>query len=232
MVDLGFLSPLAEWWFVVPWYVVGSAGAIWALTDMYTVNTPVSEGQKWAWPIIIFFFSVIGLAFYLLTARAPGIGEVEGDEARERHREFMSSMFNRTTASVIHCVGGDGLGVVTAMIFARIVGLGFWGEFWLEYAVGFAFGWFIFQYKSQKMHARSKPHAIWRAARAEWFSMITVMAGMGLVMGFATPLTVGEQPTPNTFAFWGFASLGLLVGYLLTYPMNWMLIKIEYKHGM
>ena len=62
--------------------------------------------------------------------------------------------------------------------------------------------------------------------------MMTVMAGMGAVMGYVTPLVVGEQPDAHTFAFWGFGALGLLVGYVATYPMNWWLVKIGWKHGM
>ena len=54
---------------------------------------------------------------------------------------------------------------------------------------------------------------------------------MGAVMAFVTPLAVGEQPLPDTFAFWGFAALGLFVGFVVTYPMNLILVKIGWKHG-
>lgn len=50
--------------------------------------------------------------------------------------------------------------------------------------------------------------------------MITVMVGKGLVMRYVTPAVVGHSPDPNTAAFWGFASLGLLIGAIFTYPMN------------
>jgi hypothetical protein len=115
MVDFGWLSFLAQPWFVIPWYVIGIAGAIWVVHDMYTANMHVNEAVKWAWPIIVFFFSVIGLAFYLGTSRLPRIGEVEGDEAMERYNDYVSSMFRKVTGSVIHCVGGDGLGIISAM---------------------------------------------------------------------------------------------------------------------
>ena len=62
--------------------------------------------------------------------------------------------------------------------------------------------------------------------------MLTVMGGMGVVMGYVTPMTVTEQPGPLTYAFWGFGMLGLLVGYVFTFPMNWMLVKVGWKHGM
>ncbi len=38
--------------------------------------------------------------------------------------------------------------------------------------------------------------------------MMTVLAGMGAVMAYMTPLVVGQQPSPLTAAFWGFGALG------------------------
>ncbi len=40
--------------------------------------------------------------------------------------------------------------------------------------------------------------SLWKAGRAEFFSMMTVMLGMGLVMYFVTPAVVGESPDPTT----------------------------------
>jgi hypothetical protein len=129
-------------------------------------------------------------------------------------------------------VAGDGLGIMTAMVIARAMQLTFWQEFWFEYLVGFLFGWLIFQYKSMRMMSDSAAQALWMAFRAEFFSMLTVMGGMGAVMTYVTPMVVGAQPGPLTFAFWGFGMLGLLVGYVFTFPMNWMLVKVGWKHGM
>ena len=133
---------------------------------------------------------------------------------------------------MIHCVGGDGLGIMSAMVVARVWRLAFWQEFWFEYAIGFAFGWFIFQYKAMRGMTDSPLMALWMGGRAEFFSMMTVMAGMGAVMAYVTPLAVSQQPSPSTAAFWGFGALGLLAGYIATYPMNYWLVKIQWKHGM
>jgi hypothetical protein len=58
------------------------------------------------------------------------------------------------TGSVIHCVAADGAGIMTAMVIA-----------------------------GSKM-TDSVGKALWMGGRAEFFSMITVMAGMGIGMGF------------------------------------------------
>lgn len=233
MTDLSWLSFLAEPWFVIPWYALGIASAAWAIHDMNQHNRQVDLAVKWAWPIILVFFSLIGLAFYLTTSRPPRIGEVASDDEQAKvFAEYSASTFRKVTGSVIHCVGGDGLGIVSAMVLARVTGMSFWQEYWLEYAVGYAFGWFLFQYLAMSMMSDSVPRILWMAARGEFFSMLTVMAGMGFVMGCVTPLVVGEQPNPGTFGFWGFAFLGLFVGFLVTFPMNWLLVRAGYKHGI
>ena len=233
MVQFGWLWFLAEPWFVVPFYAIGVAGAVWVVWDAYHVNTALKAAMRWAWPIIVFFFGPVGLALYFLTARAPGIGSIEDPEEKmQRHNDYArANAFRRTTGSVIHCVGGDGIGIITAMVLARVASLSFWQEWWFEYLGGYLLGTLIFQYKAMSMHADSWPQAIYMAFRGEWYSMLSVMAGMGIVMGYITPLAVTSQPHPDTFAFWGFASLGLFVGFVLTYPMNWLEIKVGYKHG-
>ena len=102
----------------------------------------------------------------------------------------------------------------------------------MEYAVGFAFGWIIFQLWAFLLQGNDILIALWKAFRAEFFSMASVMIGMGFVMAQITPRVVGAAPPPNTFAFWGFASFGLLVGAILTFPVNYALIKLGWKHGM
>lgn len=232
-MNLSFLFFLGEPWFFWPWYGIGALGVWYLIYDMRNNNTALKPAMKWAWPIIVFFFSVIGLALYFLTARAPKIGKKASEEERKKALDqYEERMWRRVNGAVIHCVAGDGFGIMTGMVIARASGMSFWQEFWFEYLVGFAIGWLIFQRKSMTMMTDSLPKQLAMAFRAEFFSMLTVMGGMGAVMTFVTPVVVTSQPKPLTYAFWGFGMLGLLIGFLLTYPMNWMMVKIGWKHGM
>lgn len=218
--------------FVAVWYGFGAITAVWVLADTLTKNRHVMPALKAAWPVIVVFFSPIGLALYLLSCRPPGIGRKAEPEAGESHRLYVAARWKKVLGSDIHCVAGDGLGIVSAMVVTRWLGLSFWAEFWVEYAVGFAFGWFIFQYWGMRSMGTPPLQALWKGGRAEFFSMITVMVGMGLVMWFVTPAVVGAPPAPDTAAFWGLAALGLLAGAIVTYPVNWWLVAIGWKHGM
>ena len=228
-----YLSFLADPWFVVPWYLVGMVGAVAVRYDVLSANQNVNVALKSAWPIIVLFFSVIGLALYWWTCRPPGIGKLDGETAEQVHHEYVTKPFRKVTGSVIHCVGGDGLGIITAMAGLRLFDVPFWTEFSVEYVVGFLFGWLLFQSVSFKMMEEiGWLSALWKGGRAEFFSMITVMLGMGLMMRYVTPSVVGHPPDPTTAAFWGFAALGLLVGFVFTYPMNALLVHVGWKHGM
>jgi hypothetical protein len=228
-----FLSFLGEPWFVISWYAIGLAGVWFLVYDLHNHNTVLKPAMKWAWPIIVFFFSVIGLALYFLTARAPGIGRIADEQEKQQaHDRYEMNMWRRVNGAVIHCVAGDGAGIMTAMVIARAAGMSFWQEFWFEYLVGFAFGLFIFQRKSMAMMTDDIPTQLAMAFRAEFFSMLTVMGGMGAVMTYITPMVATQQPKPLTAAFWGFGMFGLLVGYVFTFPMNWLIVKVGWKHGM
>lgn len=226
------LTFMAEPWFALPWFAIGLAGAAWIVRDVTTANSALNPPLKVCWPILVAFFSAIGIAMYLVTSRPPGIGGVQGRMAKmQRFTDFSRPRWRKVVASATHCVAGDGLGIMTAMAAARLLGFSFWQEFWFEYAVGFAFGWFIFQLWAMRLHGNGWLEALWKGGRAEFFSMITVMVGMGLVMRFVTPAAVGMQPKPDTLAFWTFGALGLLVGFVFTMPMNWLLVAIGWKHG-
>ena len=231
-MNFDFLNFLKSPAFVASWYLIGIILTIWTIYDVKKINVYVNPVLKIGWPVIIFFFSVIGFLLYLFSSRPPLIQDYRPDKAEERFLEYVKPVWKKVVGSVIHCVGGDGLGIVTAMVIARSCGFSFWQEFWFEYAAGFAFGWFIFQYLAMRYMGNSPLQSLLKGGRAEFFSMITVMLGMGLVMRFVTPAVVGSRPMPDTFAFWGFASLGLFVGSVVTYPMNWWLVKIGWKHGM
>ncbi|MDQ6631009.1 MAG: DUF4396 domain-containing protein [Verrucomicrobiota bacterium] len=229
---MNVLHLLADPTFVIAWYGFGALGAGWVVYDTLTLNRHVMPALKVGWPIIVIFFSALGLGLYLWSCRPPNIGKVSESKAKEVHHAFVSTTWKKVLGSVIHCVGGDGFGIISTMVITRALGVSFWTEFWIEYFAGFAFGWLVFQYLAMRHMGRSKLEALWKGGRAEFFSMITVMLGMGLVMRYVTPQVVGFRPMPDTAAFWGFAALGLFAGSLLTYPVNWWMVKIGWKHGM
>jgi hypothetical protein len=88
---------------------------------------------------------------------------------KEYHNSYVSSTFKKVTGWVIHCVSGDGLGIMTTMVIARYMGLNFWSEFAAEYITGFLFGWILFQYIAMRSMGNSPLQSLWKGGRAEFF---------------------------------------------------------------
>jgi hypothetical protein len=223
--------------FVVSWYVSALILAIWVIYDLFYINTAVNKSLKAGWPIIFIFFSVVGLLLYILTCRPKGMPFVKPKVNKKifeekYHHRYVSDTVSKVTGSVIHCVAGDGLGIMTAMVIGRYMGLNFRSEFAAEYIAGFLFGWILFQYTAMRSMGNSPAQALWKGGRAEFFSMITLMSGMLLTAKFIQPRIISSPPSPDTYAFWGIALLGLFIGTIITFPMNWWLVSIGWKHGM
>ncbi len=231
-MDFSFLDFLGTGAFFVVWYSLGVVGAAWIVYDTRTNNRHVTRVLKVAWPTVTLFFSIIGLVLYIWSCRPQYRGRKRGAEAQAIHVSYTSDRWKKVVGSVAHCVGGDALGIVTAMVVTRSAGATFWLEFWIEYVAGFLLGWLIFQYWAMSDMGEPPALALWKGFRAEFCSMITLMLGMGLVMYFVTPDIHVPAPKPDTAAFWSLASLGLLVGAVFTYPVNWCLVAVGWKHGM
>jgi len=102
----------------------------------------------------------------------------------------------------------------------------------LEYVLGFAFGWMIFQALFMRDTAGgSYKRALTSTFIPELLSMNLLMAGMvPTVMILKANIQSARDPTtPN---FWFVMSMGLLVGFVIAYPMNWWLVANHLKHGM
>src|SRR5262249_55908410 len=113
-----------------------------------------------------------------------------------------------------------------------ILGLAGVTEVILEYILGFAFGWTIFQALFMRdMTGGSYSRALASTFMSELLSMNFLMAGMiSPVMTLRRYVPSADNPlTPN---FWFVMSMGLLVGFVIAYPMNWWLVANHLKHGM
>lgn len=102
----------------------------------------------------------------------------------------------------------------------------------LEYLLGFAFGWMIFQ----ALFMRGEAGGSYKAALTHTFipellSMNCLMAGMVPTMMVSMAYIPGAHE-PTGPIFWFVMSMALLVGFIVAWPMNWWLVARHMKHGM
>jgi len=203
------------------WFVLTAAALVFVAVDIR--NTPESPVLKWGFVLLTAYTGVVGGFLYVLGCREPLPG---------LHEQYVAARWRQVLGSTMHCVAGDGVGILVGAMLASLFGLKGLAEVVLEYILGFAFGWTIFQALFMRdMAGGSYPRALKGTFISELLSMNLLMAGMvPTVMALKSGIpSAGDPTTPR---FWFVMSMGLLVGFIVAYPMNWWLVANHLKHGM
>ena len=203
------------------WSIFSIASAIWLLIDLR--NQPeIMPIMKVAWTLITLYLGVIGLALYVTSCREPKPGT---------HDEFVAPMWKQATGSVIHCVAGDALGIVAAAIVTSFLGMPMYGDMIVEYIVGFLVGWLLFQtVPIMHMNHISFQSALRTGFWAELLSLTFMVLGMFPTMYYL--MNLWSVMSLGWFTFWFVISISILVGSMVTYPINWWMVAKGLKHGM
>jgi Domain of unknown function (DUF4396) len=178
---------------------------------------------KWGFLLLTAYTGVVGAFLYVLGCREPLPG---------LHERYVATRWRQTLGSTMHCVAGDGVGILAGAVISSVAGLTGMAEVILEYVLGFAFGWTIFQALFMRdMAGGSYRRALTSTFVPELLSMNLLMAGMvPTVMILKEHIQSASDPT--TPRFWFVMSMGLLVGFVTAYPINWWLVANHLKHGM
>ena len=178
---------------------------------------------KWGFVLLTAYTGPIGAFLYVLGCREPLPG---------LHEQYVAARWRQALGSTMHCVAGDGLGILIGAVIGSELRMSPPEHLALEYVLGFGVGWTIFQALFMRdMAGGSYSRALRQTFIPEFLSMNALMAGMVPVMMVLMVHLPGaesaRQPT-----FWFTMSMALLVGALISYPMNWWLVANHLKHGM
>jgi hypothetical protein len=186
-------------------------------------GTPESPVLKWGFVLLTAYTGVVGGFLYVLGCREPLPG---------LHERYTAARWRQTLGSTMHCVAGDGVGILAGAVISSVAGLAGPVEVIVEYVLGFAFGWTIFQALFMRgMAGGSYARSLRNTFMSELLSMNLLMAGMvPTVMTLKKLLPSAADPAKPSF--WFVMSMGLLVGFIIAYPMNWWLVANHLKHGM
>jgi len=203
------------------WFFLTAMSLLFVAVDIRT--TPETGVLKWGFILITAYTGPLGAFLYVLGCREPLPG---------LHERYVAVRWRQVLGSTMHCVAGDGIGILAGAVVASLFHLPKVADIALEYALGFGFGWSIFQSLFMRnMAGGSYKHALTSTFFPELLSMNCLMAGMVPVM----TLVMKNIPTshePSGPAFWFVMSMALLVGFITAYPMNWWLVSRHLKHGM
>jgi hypothetical protein len=203
------------------WFLLTAVALLFVAVDIR--STPESPVLKWRFLLLTAYTGVVGAFLYVLGCREPLPG---------LHERYVAVRWRQTLGSTMHCVAGDGVGILAGALISSVAGLTGLAEVILEYVLGFAFGWTIFQALFMRdMAGGSYKRALTSTFVPELLSMNLLMAGMvPTVMILKAHIPSAGIPTTPTF--WFVMSMGLLVGFIIAYPMNWWLVANHLKHGM
>lgn len=185
-------------------------------------STPESPVLKWAFILITAYTGPLGAFLYVLGCREPLPG---------LHERYVAAPWRQALGSTMHCVAGDGAGIVLGAALGSVWHLATAAHLALEYALGFALGWTIFQALFMRRMSGSYGRALASTFIPEWLSMNALMGGMVAVMAIAMRY-VPRADDPSRPTFWFAISMSLTAGFAVAYPVNAWLVSRHLKHGM
>ena len=113
---------------------------------------------------------MVGAFLYVLGCREPLPG---------LHERYVAARWRQALGSTMHCVAGDGVGILAGAVLASVFGLAGLVEVAVEYILGFLFGWTIFQALFMRdMAGGSYRRALTGTFVSELLSINLLMAGM------------------------------------------------------
>lgn len=203
------------------WFILTAISVIFVTIDIR--NTPESKVLKWGFILLTAYTGPFGAFLYVLGCREPLPG---------LHERYVAVRWRQVLGSTMHCVAGDGVGILAGAVIGSALSLSMIADISLEYVLGFGFGWTIFQALFMKDTAGgSYPRALYNTFIPELLSMNCLMAAMVPVSVVAKSAVQGSE-SPLSPAFWFIMSMALLTGFIAAYPMNWWLVSNHLKHGM
>jgi hypothetical protein len=199
--------------------------------------------MRYVWPINALWGGIFGIWAYwaigrmpaLATGPAPSPHDAGGDKAMSPEgpvRPFWQSV----VAGTFHCGAGCSLADLIGPFVFRLLpfvvaGSLVFGEWTLDYILALIVG-VAFQYAAlSPMLGKTGLPVWWRALKVDFFSLTAWQVGMYGWMALVIFVWLGEL-RPWHIEFWFMMQLAMAWGFLTSYPMNWLLIRIGIKTAM
>jgi hypothetical protein len=194
------------------------------------------------WPLTALCFSAFALWGYFRAGRKMSRTEVSDVSEEERRLRMEQARrdptFIQTAIADSHCAAGCVLGdlieeyglfVLAWSLFGRTLYAEYAGDLLLAWLFGIAFQHFTIK----PMRNLSAVEGLKAALKSDTLAIITLEIGLFAWMGLMY-FVVFPYPhlKPTEAAYWSMTQIGMVMGFLTSYPMNRWLIKIEWKAVM
>lgn len=184
------------------------------------------------WPITGLYLPVLGWRLYAdMARRKPSSMPVDMQSARS-DLPFWKSVFVSTTHCAAGCVVGD---IIAAPIVFwagwEIFGQRLFAEFVVLFVLAYIFG-IAFQYLPIRATRRiSRRTALLEAIKADTLALTAFEIGLFAWMAaFHFLLVPGVEVTSPTY--WFMMQIGMVIGFIASFPPNWYLVRAGVKPRM
>lgn len=208
--------------FLITYFATAAVMAAWVAYDVVTGQPEIMGMMKLAWVLITLYMGPVGVILYLTTCREPAPGE---------HQRWVAPMWKQAVGSTMHCVAGDAIGIVAAAAITAAIGVAAGWDYVIEYLAAFVFGWVLFQSAPALAMGTPLVPALRSAFVPELVSLTGMVLGMFPTMHWLRG-SGSDAIGPDSIAFWGAMAAAIAVGFVFTYPWNWLLVASGRKHGM
>ncbi len=206
--------------------VLGLGSAAFILWEILVrgqrLSMPVMEV---VWPVTALYLGPLAVLWFRRWRR------LAGSPSPER------SMRDATTLAVTHCGAGCTLGDIAGsflvfMLGLSIAGLALWPELVIDFVLAFSLG-IVFQYLTiAPMRGLGLRDGLVAAIRADALSLIAFEVGLFGWMIFVQLAAFPEHLEPDSATFWFMMQIGMALGFLTAYPVNWWLVSAGFKERM
>jgi hypothetical protein len=185
------------------------------------------------WPVTALYFGPLAVLAYLHWGR-PHSKRWQADHGDTPERAFWTVV----AVGVSHCGGGctlgDILGGVLVLVLAlQIAGLALLAEYAVDFAFAFTLG-IAFQYFAiVPMRGLGFRKGIVTSLKADTLSLTTFEIGMfGWMALVQLVFFTDPHLTADHASYWFMMQIGMVLGFLTAYPVNWWLIRRGIKEAM
>lgn len=200
------------------------------------------------WPITMLYMGVIGLWAYWIFGLTATKNDNKGEtsksnsganqpEKKDKSHSASKPKWQSVFVSVCHCGGGCTLGDIIAewgvfLTGFTLLGSGLLGAYLADYILALALG-IIFQYLAiVPMRHYGPIKGLSEASKADFLSLTAFEIGMFGWMALTHYVFFAQPPRPDSPVFWFMMQIGMAVGFLTSYPMNWLLVSKGIKEAM
>ncbi|MFC2947751.1 DUF4396 domain-containing protein [Virgibacillus sediminis] len=181
------------------------------------------------WPINGWFFGPFAVWAYYKWGRLKAKDADEEDDRKKTAKVFVSTS---------HCAGGCTFGDIVGVPIVAMTGIAVAGstlfahylvEFILAYLFGIAFQFFAI-YPMNK--GQGVIQSFKASIKADTLSVITFQIGMFGWMAIVHYLLFTQPPKPHEPTYWFMMQIAMIIGFLVSYPPNWWLVRKGIKEAM